>query len=135
MNASTLRTARSPARRILTAGLTLLGSLVLLLASRTLAVNQNVADTEPPTRPLSLTLTAKGATSITLHWSASSDNVAVDHYEILRNGDYTGPTSTSNSFTYTDLTPGSSYTFRVRAWDAAGNVSDGSNALLATPED
>jgi len=91
------------------------------------------ADTEPPSRPLSLTLVAKTDSSVSLTWNASTDNVGVAAYDIFCDAGPAG-SSTSNSFVCTGLVPEQSYTFRVRARDAAGNVSDQSNALLATPQ-
>ena len=107
-----------------------IGFAVCLLG---LGVTALAADTEPPTRPVDLTLTAKTATSITLAWTASSDDTGVTAYDIWRDGVLAG-TATSNAFICSGLTANRAYTFRVRARDEAGNVSDPSNALLATPQ-
>lgn len=98
-----------------------------------LAGHTRAADTEPPSRPQSLTLTAKTGASVSLAWGASTDNLGVVAYAIFRDGSPIG-SSVSNAFLCTGLQPEQSYTFRVRARDAAGNVSAPSNALLATPQ-
>ena len=80
-------------------------------------------DTTPPTPPgvLSATTTNK---SVTLSWTPSKDSVGVAGYFIFRNGEYIGSTPTA---TFTDagnrLRPGLGYTYAVRAFDAAGNMS------------
>jgi chitodextrinase len=95
--------------------------------------NCSAADVEPPSRPLNLTLTAKTATSISLAWDVSADDSGVTGYEVLRDG-LTAGTAPTNGFVCTGLTENRKCTFRVRARDAAGNLSDLSNALLATPQ-
>jgi hypothetical protein len=90
-------------------------------------------DTEPPTRPLKLTLTAKTASSVSLIWEASTDDTSVASYDIYLDGVLVG-TSSSNIFTVSSLDEDRSYTLRVRSRDFAGNVSPSSNAMLATPQ-
>jgi fibronectin type 3 domain-containing protein len=87
------------------------------------------SDTQPPTTPTNLTATASGSTQINLSWTASTDNTAVTAYLLERCqgagcSTFTQIASTG-SVTYSDtgLTAGSSYTYRVRATDAAGNLS------------
>ncbi len=57
--------------------------------------------------------------------------MGVDHYTVIRGGVAVGTTSDT---TYLDrsLTPGSTYSYVVRASDAAGNVSAASNVAVAT---
>ncbi|HVV72713.1 MAG TPA: fibronectin type III domain-containing protein, partial [Verrucomicrobiae bacterium] len=86
-----------------------------------------------PGRPFGLTLTAKNASSISLAWTASTGEVATVAFEVYRDGKLVG-TSVSNSFVSAGLLSGQAYTFRVRARDVAGGVSEESNALLATPQ-
>ena len=96
------------------------------------------ADTQSPTAPTSLTVTAAGASQINLSWAASTDNVAVAGYRVERCqgagcssfAQVAAPAAT----TYNDpgLTAGTSYSYRVRAADAAGNLSGYSNVATAT---
>jgi chitinase len=90
-------------------------------------------DTQAPAAPANLRVTATTATSISLAWNASTDNVGVTSYEISRGGASAG-TSTATAFTATGLAPNTTYTFTVTARDAAGNVSAASNAVNATTQ-
>ncbi|KAB2660590.1 MAG: hypothetical protein DVB31_13810, partial [Verrucomicrobia bacterium] len=109
-----------------------MAALRWLVAAATAAFFCHAADLGRPTRPLNLTLTAKTATTVTLAWDPSTDDVGVVGYEVLRDGSPVGM-APANGFVATGLTPDRKYTFRVRARDAAGNGSDASNAVLATP--
>jgi chitodextrinase len=88
-------------------------------------------DTVPPTTPTGLTATSTTASSVGLSWTASTDDVAVTGYNILRNGVQLG-TSTTTSYTDSTVASSTSYTYTVTAFDAAGNVSPPSNALAVT---
>ncbi len=78
-------------------------------------------------------MTASGttATSTNLTWGASTDNVGVTGYDVLRNG-ATVATVTGTSYSATGLSPSTAYTFQVKARDAAGNLSAGSNTISVT---
>ncbi len=88
-------------------------------------------DYTPPSTPTGLQVTGVTASSVSLSWSASTDNVAVTGYNIYRGTTLVG---TSSGTTYTDsgLTSGTAYTYSVAAYDAAGNVSAKSTAVSAT---
>jgi membrane carboxypeptidase/penicillin-binding protein PbpC len=88
-------------------------------------------DTTAPTTPTGLTATPASATSITLSWTASTDDTAVAGYKIYRNGSLVA-TSTTASYTDTGLTPLTKYSYTVLATDAAGNASSQSSAASAT---
>ena len=66
-----------------------------------------------------------------MHWSPSSDNVAVAGYRIYRNGTQAG-TGAGTTYSDTGLKPGTSYRYRAVAYDAAGNTSSASNEVSAT---
>ena len=96
------------------------------------------ADASPPTAPSALTATASGASGINLSWTASTDNVGVTGYRIER---CTGAgcstftqvaTSTGTTFSNISLTASTSYSYRVRAVDAAGNLGAYSPVATAT---
>ncbi|WP_218041418.1 discoidin domain-containing protein [Acrocarpospora macrocephala] len=92
-----------------------------------------IGENEPPTVPGNLTLTGKTATSVSLSWSASTDNVGVVGYEVRQNGTaVASPTGTST--TITGLTPATAYSFTVVARDAAGNTSQPSSPLNVTTD-
>ncbi|MFT7868659.1 MULTISPECIES: discoidin domain-containing protein [Amycolatopsis] len=79
-------------------------------------------DTQAPSTPAGLTAGTATATSVPLTWGAATDNVGVTGYDVLRNGTAVA-TSVTTSYTDTGLAPDTSYTYTVRARDAAGNVS------------
>ena len=89
------------------------------------------ADTTVPTQSGSITVGTVTSTSIQFSWPAGADNVAVTAYEVSSNGGgaYT-VLGNVLTHTFTGLTPSTSYGLRVRAKDAAGNVS--TPALAAT---
>lgn len=86
------------------------------------------ADTIAPTTPTGLTSPTQTTTSISLSWTASTDNVAVTGYRIFRNGAIV-TTTTGTTFTDANLLPSTSYTYAVAAYDAAGNFSPQSGSL------
>lgn len=90
-----------------------------------------VADTTPPSAPTGLTATAVSSTQINLSWTASTDNVAVTGYQIFRAGSQIG-TSTTTTFNNTGLSPNTTYSYTVRAVDAAGNPSTQSQPASTT---
>lgn len=83
------------------------------------------SDTTPPTLTGAIAVGTVRTTSIAVTWPAGSDNVAVTSYEVSSNNgtSYTDTGSTATSYTFTGLSTGTSYTLRVRAKDAAGNLS------------
>jgi chitodextrinase len=101
-------------------------------------------DTTPPTAPTNLTATAASASQINLAWTASTDNVGVTGYRVERCQGAgcsnflqiatTTTTTTTTTFSDTGLTASTSYSYRVRATDAAGNLSAySSTASASTP--
>ena len=98
-----------------------------------------VPDSTPPTMPGSLTGTVLSGTQVTLSWPASTDNVGVTGYELERcegvgcTAFVRIATPTTTSYSDTSVAPGLSYSYRVRARDAVGNVSAYSPITTATP--
>ncbi|MEZ0114564.1 endoglucanase [Catenulispora sp. EB89] len=90
-------------------------------------------DTTPPTAPTNLAATVTTSTSATLSWTASTDNVGVTGYDVYRGGTLAG-TATGTTYTDTGLSPSTAYTYSVKAFDAAGNVSQASNPVTATTQ-
>ena len=96
-------------------------------------------DTTPPSAPTGLAGTAVSMTQINLTWTASTDNVGVTGYRVercqgadlhqLRPGRHADRRRASAD---TGLAPSTSYRFRVRAVDAAGNLSAYSDIATAT---
>ena len=98
------------------------------------------ADTTPPSTPTNLTATAASTTQINLSWTASTDNVGVTGYKVERCSGAACAnfaqiaTPTGTTFNDTGLTASTSYSYRVRANDAAGNNSGYSNTATATTQ-
>lgn len=91
-------------------------------------------DITPPSIPTGLTGGAHSQTRIDLDWTASTDNVGVAGYRILRGGNLIG---TSAGTAYSDLTVvgSTTYIYTVEAYDAANNRSAPSAARsVATPD-
>jgi hypothetical protein len=96
-----------------------------------MTIGSGGGDTTPPSAPTGLSSPSKTASSIALSWAASSDNVGVTGYRILRGGTQVGTTS-GTSFTDTGLSPSTAYTYTVKAYDAAGNTSAASSPLTVS---
>jgi chitinase len=90
-------------------------------------------DTQAPTAPTNLSSTGKTATSVSLAWTAATDNVGVTGYDVYR-GTTLATSVTGTTATVSGLTASTAYTFTVRAKDAAGNTSGASNALSVTTD-
>lgn len=79
-------------------------------------------DTTAPSTPGSLEATAITSISVTVTWTASTDNVAVTGYRLF-NGGTQVTTVTGTIYTFKGLSAGKAYTFGVEAYDAAENTS------------
>jgi hypothetical protein len=95
-----------------------------------------VVDTQSPSIPTNLNVSVSG-TQATLTWTASTDNIAVTGYNILRSATSGGPytqiaTSATNSYTNTGLSYSTTYYYVVQAYDAASNTSASSSQAQAT---
>lgn len=89
-------------------------------------------DTTAPSVPGGVTVGSATGSSLTVRWTASTDNSgSVAGYEVSRDG--AAPVAvTGTSYTATGLQATTSYSFRVRAKDAAGNTSAYSAAVSGT---
>ncbi len=96
-------------------------------------LNASGGDATPPSTPAGLTATAVSSTEIDLGWSASSDNVGVAGYKVYRGGSPIA-TATGTSYADTGLSPSTSYSYTVAAFDAAGNTSSPSASASATTQ-
>jgi chitodextrinase len=115
-------------------------SIALLLTGCNNSASAPPPDTIPPTAPTGLVATAVSPTQINLSWTASTDNVGVTGYKVERcqsagcSNFAQIATTTTTTFSDTGLTGSTSYSYRVRATDAAGNLSTYStSSTSATP--
>ncbi|MCP2026290.1 Zn-dependent metalloprotease [Flavobacterium sp. HSC-32F16] len=95
------------------------------------AAYSGTTDTVAPSAPASLAASGTTGTTTNLTWTASTDNVAVTGYDIYQGTTLKG-SSTTTSFNVTGLAALTTYSFTVKAKDAAGNVSAASNAVSVT---
>jgi len=102
-------------------------------ASSVLNVTTSIAivDNEAPSVPTNLASADITSNSFTLSWTASTDNVAVTSYEVLKDGVSIG-TTTSTTISVTGLSAFTLYSMTVKAKDAAGNVSVGASVNVKT---
>ena len=92
-------------------------------------------DGTPPSVPAGLAA-ANANKSVTLSWSASTDNVGVAGYSVYRNGAAL-TTVSGSTLSYADTTVASvtAYTYTVDAFDGAGNHSAQSASVSVTTLD
>jgi chitodextrinase len=90
-------------------------------------------DNTAPTVPADLNAVSGGMTQAQLSWSASSDNVGVTGYHVWRNGTQVATTATT-SFTDTNLSAATVYSYTISAFDAAGNESAQSSSANVTTD-
>ena len=116
-----------------------------LYTDGTIAITTSGAsDAQAPTVPQNLTTTNVTASSVTLSWSASTDlpspgGSGIGGYYVYRNGNTATPIASVRSgtgFTDSGLSPNTSYTYQVAAFDLAApsNVSAPSTVLRVTTQ-
>ena len=79
-------------------------------------------DTQAPSTPAGFQGSSASTTSVSLNWGASTDNISVASYEVLRDGIVAGTTPTTD-FLDSGLSPATTYSYAVVAIDGAGNRS------------
>jgi len=109
-------------------------------ASSTLTVNTpaNVPppDTEPPSAPKNLKLSATPTTnSVSIEWNASTDNTGVSGYRVIRDNVVINQSIiTTTNYTDISVIASTAYRYQVSALDAAGNSTLSSSIDVTTPE-
>ncbi|MCG8701701.1 MAG: M6 family metalloprotease domain-containing protein, partial [Bacteroidales bacterium] len=88
-------------------------------------------DTQAPTKPSNLKSSNVTSSSLSLSWNASSDNVGVKSYSVYQNNKKVKSVS-GTSTSISGLTASTSYSYYVKAADAAGNISGASNTINVT---
>ncbi len=94
--------------------------------------NTTPVDTASPSVPTDLVSSNIAATTATLSWSASSDNIGVTAYEVFKNNSLQATVATGTSYAITGLTAGTTYNYTITAKDTAGNTSVQSTSLTIT---
>lgn len=85
-----------------------------------------VADTQAPTAPTNLITQNPTSSTISLSWTAATDNIGVTGYDVYANGVFK-MTVSGTTATVQGLAASTTYTFYVIAKDASGNASPQSN--------
>jgi YD repeat-containing protein len=91
-------------------------------------------DNVSPSAPGTPSFSSIGQNSVTASWTAASDNVEVTEYQYSINGGAWTSNGNSLSKNLTGLAAATSYTFQVRAKDAASNTSGASSGSFSTTD-
>jgi len=94
-------------------------------------------DVEAPSAPAGLNSPIHTGTTVGLSWTPSTDNVGVTGYKLYRslNGNTTEiAVGLVTSFTDVGLAVSANYSYTVKAFDAAGNLSPASGTLAVTTQ-
>jgi chitodextrinase len=86
-------------------------------------------DTTAPSVPTGLQGSVQKGRRVSLQWNPSTDNVGVVGYSVYRNGSLVGSPAGAS---YTDRPGRGTFTYQVRARDAAGNVSGPTTGMTVT---
>lgn len=89
-------------------------------------------DEQAPSIPGNVKAAAQSSTSIKLTWNPSTDNVGVKNYLIFKSGSSNAlATVSGTSFTHKGLSPSTTWSYVIKAQDAAGNRSAASAVASA----
>ncbi|NOQ27943.1 MAG: T9SS type A sorting domain-containing protein [Bacteroidales bacterium] len=99
-----------------------------------ITIGTGTPDTEAPTAPTNLSSSSITETTVTLNWTAATDNIGVTGYDIYKDGVFYASTSSTN-YSVTGLSASTSYSFYTKAKDAVGNLSAASNTVNVTTSD
>ncbi len=99
-------------------------------ASNTVTVQNG--DVDSPTTPGNVSASATAYNAVKVQWSASTDNVGVTGYSIIRNGVPVATVGAVTSYNDSGLNAATTYQYQVAAMDAAGNKSTASTPISVT---
>ena len=98
------------------------------------AIWSQETDLEAPTPPTDLAASNATSNSIDLNWTASTDNIGVNSYDVYIDGTYYSNTA-ATTLSVTNLSNNTNYCFVVYAKDSANNTSSGSNQVCESTID
>lgn len=87
-------------------------------------------DTTAPATPTNLKIQSRTDSSIAFSWDTVNDNSGIAKYIVYRNNVYIG-FSTTDTFIDQGLSQSTIYTYKIIAYDLAGNISSASSGLIA----
>lgn len=118
----------------------LMVAVMFFLGTTLVMAKKGAPDTTPPSVPTGLTLRTVTASTVSFSWLPSTDPTVSGQttsglagYDVFRNGTLIA-TTTNTSYVDSGLAPATSYSYTVSAFDAAGNYSAQSAALIATTQ-
>lgn len=120
VSASTLSWTHTGATQGVTYNYTVVGVDWAGNTSAQATVAHQLPDTIPPEGPFNVTAAQTGPRQVTLNWDPATDNGVVAFYRVRRNGSLYA-TTTATTYVDNGATDGFSYSYEVRAEDAAGN--------------
>jgi endonuclease I/chitodextrinase len=102
------------------------------LSAQSNAINAStLKDTAAPSVPNNIIISNETTTSFVVSWDASTDNTAVETYDVFLDGNNIATVS-EIMYTVTNLSTATSYTIQVSAKDKVGNISNLSDEIIAT---
>lgn len=101
----------------------------VVIADAVKLVSTGPSDTTPPTVPTGLSATATSTTQMQLSWTASTDASGIGGYMIYRNGSLVDAVDSGTTYLDYELTPNTSYTYTVAAFDIYGLTSSQSSGV------
>jgi endonuclease I/chitodextrinase len=103
-------------------------------AASEVANGTTLTDTTAPSAPTDVTISNETGTSFKVNWSAATDETAVTDNDVFVNNILNGST-TSTTYSVSDLTISTTYSVTVFAKDSENNTSEKSAAVNATTTD
>ncbi len=106
---------------------------VSISSAPTTVTTPKTPDTTPPSQPTNLGALPVGNGQISLHWTASTDNVGLVAYVLYRNGSglaFVSPTATS--YIDSSVSGNTIYSYYIVAYDTTGNKSTNSTTASTT---
>jgi fibronectin type 3 domain-containing protein len=94
-----------------------------------------ISDVSPPTAPTNVVATAHSGLRVDLTWTPATDDIGVTGYDVYRNDALIGSAPAGSTYADTTVAPHTSYTYKLKAKDGAGNLSDFSNTANASTGD
>jgi len=104
------------------------------VSSDSSTVTAKNGDTQAPTSPTNIKATATAYNSVSVSWTASTDNIGVTNYKIVRDTVPVATVGAVTTYADTSLSANTSYAYQVIALDGAGNASAASaKVTVKTP--
>jgi fibronectin type 3 domain-containing protein len=94
-----------------------------------------IGDVVAPSAPTNLAAAAHSGLRVDLSWTPATDDIGVTGYDVYRNDALIASIPAASAYADTTVSPHTSYTYKLKAKDGAGNLSGFSNTASATTGD